>query len=293
MGAESADSALPCVSQRAIASFTEGVIIYDDPDKKTGTYSKEENPVSRSLSRALSILNLYDGRREDWGISEISRELDLPKSTVHGLITTLENNRYLEKNDKGKYRLGMKVYELGLAYQANAHLGTVAEPLIKSLIAKYKQSVHVAIYAGKTTVFVIGNKASTSHVVFPRVGAGISAYCTGVGKVLLAWQPENHIEEYLQHEDLQPYTKNTITDPQELREELQQIRECGYAVDREEAVMGICCIAAPIFGSSGQIIAALSVSGETDLILSEKLQECILDVKQAAQTIAIGMGYSG
>lgn len=249
--------------------------------------------MSRSLSRALSILNLYDGRRADWGISEISRELDLPKSTVHGLIATLENNRYLEKSDNGKYRLGMKVYELGLAFQASAHLGTVAEPLIKSLIAKYKQSVHVAIYAGKTAVFVIGSKAGNSHVIFPRVGTGISAYCTGVGKVLLAWQPENHIEEYLQHENLQPYTKNTITDPQVLREELRQIRERGYAVDREEAVMGICCIAAPIFGSSNQIIAALSVSGEAELILNENLQECIFDVKHAAQTIAVGMGYRG
>lgn len=249
--------------------------------------------MSRSLSRALAILNLYDGRREDWGISEISRELDLSKSTVHGLITTLETNRYLEKGDNGKYRLGIKAYELGLAYQASANLGTVADPLIKSLVAKYKQSVHVAIYAGKTAVFITGNKASTSHVIFPRVGAGISAYCTGVGKVLLAWQPENHIEEYLQHEDLQPYTKNTITDPQKLKEEFQHIREYGYAVDREEAVMGICCIAAPIFGSSNQIIAALSVSGEVDLISNQNLQECINDVKQAAQTIAIGMGYRG
>lgn len=248
--------------------------------------------MSRSLTRALSILNLYDGRKEDWGISEISRELDLPKSTVHGLVTTLESNRYLEKNDNGKYRLGMKVYELGMAYQASAHLGSVAEPLVKSLAAKYAQSVHIAIYAGRMAVFVIGNKAGTSHVIFPRVGAGISAYCTGVGKVLLAWQSAAHIEEYLNFEELQPYTKNTITDPQQLREELQQIRARGYAVDHEEVVMGISCIAAPIFGSFNQIIAALSVSGEADMI-NEKMQECIIDVQQAARAIAIGMGYRG
>jgi DNA-binding IclR family transcriptional regulator len=247
--------------------------------------------VSRSLSRALSILNLYDGRRADWGISEISRELDLSKSTVHGLISTLESNRYLEKSDNGKYRLGMKVYELGLAYQANAHLGTVAEPLIKALTAKYKQSVHVAIYAGKTAVFVISSNAGNSHVIFPRIGTGMSAYCTGVGKVLLAWQPENHIEEYLQYENLLPYTNNTITDPQKLREELKQVKKRGFAVDREEAVMGICCIAAPIFGSANEIIAALSVSGEVKLILDDKFEDCILDVKHAAQTISIGMGY--
>ena len=249
--------------------------------------------MSRSLSRALSILELYNGRKGEWGISDISRELDLPKSTVHSLVTTLEKNRYLEKTENSRYRLGMKIYELGMTYQASARLGSVAEPHVKSLAAKYKQSVHIAIYAGRMAVFVIGNKAGTSHVIFPRVGAGIAAHCTGVGKVLLAWQSAAHIEEYFQFEELQPYTKNTITEPQQLREELQQIRKCGYAVDREETVIGIGCVAAPIFGSSNQVIAALSVSGEADLILNKKLQECITDVCYAAKAIAIGMGYRG
>lgn len=249
--------------------------------------------MSRSLSRALSILDLYDERKEEWGVSEISRELDLPKSTVHGLVTTLESNRYLEKTENFKYRLGIKVYELGMTYQANARLGSVAEPHVKSLADKYQQSVHIAIYAGRMAVFVIGNKAGTSHVIFPRVGASIAAYCTGVGKVLLAWQSMAHIEEYLQFEKLQPYTKNTISNPQQFREELQRIRECGYAVDREETVMGIGCIAAPIFGSSNQVIAALSVSGEANLILNNKLQECIIDVCHATKAITIAMGYRG
>ena len=249
--------------------------------------------MSRSLSRALAILELYNGRQGEWGISEISRELDLPKSTVHGLVITLANNHYLEKTESGKYRLGMKVYELGLTYQASARLGSVAEPHVKDLATKYQQAVHIAIYAGRMAVFVIGNKAGTSHVIFPRVGAGIAAYCTGVGKVLLAWQSAAHIEEYLQHEELQPYTKNTITDPLQLRKELQQVREYGYAVDREETVKGIGCIAAPIFGSSNQVIAALSVSGEVNLVLRKKLRECIIDVHHAAKTISIGMGYRG
>ena len=108
--------------------------------------------MSRSLSRALSILELYNGRKGEWGISDISRELDLPKSTVHSLVTTLEKNRYLEKTENSRYRLGMKIYELGMTYQASARLGSVAEPHVKSLAAKYKQSVHIAIYAGRMAV---------------------------------------------------------------------------------------------------------------------------------------------
>lgn len=247
--------------------------------------------MSRSLSRALSILELFDGQIEEWGISEISRELDLAKSTVHGLIKTLEEYHYVETTESGKYRLGIGVYKLGMAYQANARLGTVAEPAVKMLAEKYRQSVHIAIYAGRTVVFVMGNKAGTSHVIFPRIGAGISAYCTGVGKALLAWQSDAHIEEYLQLETLTPFTQNTITDPEKLKAELQQIKKCGYAVDCEETMVNVACIASPIFSFSGQVIAAISVSGNTELILKQRMEECIADVSQAAKTISVGMGY--
>lgn len=248
--------------------------------------------MSRSLSRALSILELFNSKKTEWGITEISNNLDLPKSTVHGLIKTLEKHRFLEITEHSKYRLGIKVYELGMTYQANAKLSTVAEPLVKTLAGKYQQSVHIAIYAGRLAVFVIGNKAGTSHVIFPRIGAGIASYCTGVGKALLAWQSESHIEEYLKSETLVPFTKNTIIDVNELNEELVAIRNQGYAIDNEETVMGIACVAAPIFGFSNHVIAAISVSGVAEEILKEEnLIKCILDVRSAAKAISIGMGY--
>lgn len=247
--------------------------------------------MSRSLARAISILNLFNSGKEAWGITEISQQLNLPKSTVHGLVKTLEEHGYVEITDSGKYRLGIRLYELGMSYQTSARLGNVAEPWIKMLAEKYKQSVHIAIYAGRMATFVIGNKAGTSNIIFPRIGAGIAAYCTAVGKALLAWQPKTHIEEYLQFETLVPYTKNTFSSPEKLREELRATRERGYAVDSEETIMGIGCVAAPIFGAANQIIAAISVSGNAEMILGKRLEECIIDVKQAAYSIAHGMGY--
>lgn len=248
--------------------------------------------MSRSLSRALSILELYNSKKAEWGITEISQELDLSKSTIHGLVKTLEAHRFLEITENSKYRLGIKVYELGLSYQANAKLSTVAAPWVKMLAEKYQQSVHIAIYAGRMAVFVIGNKSGTSHVIFPRIGAGIAAYCTGVGKVLLAYQEPDHIEDYLKTETLVPFTTNTITDVDQLREELQWIKNQGYAFDREETVTGIACIAAPIFGFSDHIIGAISVSGAADIINEEKGRlACIQDVSNAAKNISIGMGY--
>ncbi len=246
--------------------------------------------MSRSLNRAISILNLFNNQKETWGITEISRELDLPKSTVHGLVKTFESHHYLEMTEGGKYRLGIRVYELGMTYQTSARLETVSEPQIRQLINKYRQSVHVAIYAGRMAVFVIANKAGSSNIIVPRIGAGIAAYCTGVGKAMLAWQSPSHIDEYLQSEPLTPYTAHTITSPEILREELQKIRDNGYAVDQEEALLGVGCVAAPIFGSSGQVIAAISISGTPETINS-RLAECIEDVKLAGRAIGIGMGY--
>lgn len=247
--------------------------------------------MSRSLTRAISILNLFNSRKEEWGITEISQQLGLPKSTVHGLIKTLEEHHFVELTASSKYRLGFRLYELGMNYQTSARLDSVAEPQIKILAGKYEQSVHIAIYAGRMATFLLGNKAGTSNILFPRIGAGIAAYCTGVGKVLLAWQSEAHIEEYLQSETLVTYTGNTITDPQKLREELDKTRERGYALDNEEIVIGIGCVAAPVFAFSNQVIAAISISGNADLILRQRRDECIADVKQAARSIAYGMGY--
>lgn len=247
--------------------------------------------MSRSLTRAIAILNLFNSRKEVWGITEISQQLDLPKSTVHGLIKTLEEHQYVEVTESGKYRLGIRLYELGMNYQTSARLGSVAEPQIKILAAKYEQSVHIAIYAGRMATFVIGNKAGTSNIIFPRIGAGIAAYCTSVGKALLAWQSEAHIGEYLQTETLMPYTRNTITDTEALKAELHKTRERGYAIDNEETVMGLGCVAAPIFASSNQVIAAISISGNADLVLRQRFEECLTDVKLAARTIAYGMGY--
>lgn len=250
--------------------------------------------MSRSVERALSILSLFDCHKTEWGISEISRELDLSKSTVHSLVKALEKVDFLQMADNGKYGLGIKVYELGRTYSGNIRLNTAAEPMIKWLGKKYNESVNLAIYAGNKAVFIINNQAGTEESVFPRAGAEVFAYCTAVGKVLLAFQAEEDIEKYLKNEPMISLTTNTITDPKDLRSELKTVRQQRFAVDREEALPGIACVAAPIFSVSRQVIAAISVSGNAEKILHDQVfSSCCRDVVQAAQTISELMGYMG
>lgn len=126
----------------------------------------------------------------------------------------------------------------------------------------------------------------------PRVGAGIPAYCTGVGKVLLAWQSPQVIEEFLQKEPLMPITRNTITDIDQFRQELTTIRQQGFAVDRGEALIETGCVAAPIWGADGEIVAAISISGPIqDIINEDTFAACRADVLHAAQTVSAVLGY--
>jgi DNA-binding IclR family transcriptional regulator len=211
---------------------------------------------------------------------------------VHGLVKVLERHNYLQITKTGRYRLGIAAYELGRSYTGNAKLATLAEPMVRYLNQKYAQSVHMAIYTGRRAVFILDSRADTGHSIFPRVGVDIMAYCTAVGKALLAWQSPEHRELYLKTEKLLPYTQNTICNPDDLRRELDTIREQGFAVDREEILAGTACIAAPIFGYSGQVIAAISLSGPPEVILKESnIAPFSQDVMQAARRISETMGY--
>lgn len=245
--------------------------------------------MSRSLDRALSIIELFNIRPE-WGITEIAAELDLAKSTIHGLVKTLEGRDYLQPTVSGKYRLGLKAFELGRAYAANIELSTAAAPMVKWLAEKYGQTIHIAVYAGHMAVFIISNEPETGRVLYARAGTSLSAYCTASGKMLLAWQPRIHIYEYLEEEELLPLTSNTITSRSELLAELEDIRNQGYALDREELMSGIACVAAPIFGPRHRILATISVTGNADLMLGAKKEECIKDVIEAARIISMIMG---
>lgn len=248
--------------------------------------------MSRSVQRALAILSLYSREKQEWGITEISQETQLPKSTVHGLVKTLENENFLYQGENGKYRLGVKVFELGMAYSGNVRLTTAAEPVVRQLVERYKQTVHVAIYAGRMAILVVSTRAGGTGVMSPRVGAGIPAYCTGVGKVLLAWQSPQVVEEFLENEPLMPITRNTITDIDQFKHELATIRQQGFAVDRGEALIETGCVAAPIFGADGEIVAAISISGPIDEVVnSNNFEACRADVIHAAQTVSAVLGY--
>lgn len=244
-----------------------------------------------SVDRALAILCQYSQRVRELGVTELGQILGLPKSTVHGLVKTLEARGFLVRNaENGKYRLGLKVYELGMAYSTGMELQTAARPVAQALSAKYGKSVHVAIFAGGMAVFIMKAEHQDSIMALPRTGLSFPAHATAAGKVLLAHLPEAELEKYLA-EDLYPLTRRTITDRKLLAGELEKVRTQGYAVDNEETFSGIGCVAAPIRDQSGQVVAAVSLSGLVAEVLGVSHPDMVRDLIESARHISRVLGF--
>lgn len=244
----------------------------------------------QSVDRALSVLCQFNAQVRYLGITELSQLLDLPKSTVHGLVKTLESRGFLTQNpENGKYQLGVKVYELGMVYGNAVELQSAAKTAANHLASRYEEAVHLAIYVGGLAVYIMKTEFKGKLVAFPRVGASIPAYATAVGKVLLAALPDSDIEKY-REEELFPFTSNTITNRDSLRAELAKVREQGFAVDNEETLKGIACVGAPVFDRQERVVAALSISGPVEKILGESHPQLVMDVILAAREISRNLG---
>jgi DNA-binding IclR family transcriptional regulator len=260
----------------------------------SGVEKREASVFIQSVDRALSILECFTLDHQERGVTEISRNLSLNKSTVYGLLATLERRNYVEKNpENGKYRLGLKLLDLGTIKRESLELVTVATPFLQDIVDRFQETVHLAIYDAGEVVYV-DKKMSRNALMHINsyVGKRNPVYCTGVGKCLLAYQPTEEIERIIA-KGFQPYTPNTITDPALLREELDQIRQEGYAFDKEEFERGLACVAIPVRNHRGQVVASVSLSAPTIRIGQDRLPGLVKPMKDAALSISRNLGFKG
>ncbi len=251
-----------------------------------------------AVDRALDILNLLYREGEEIGISEISRELDIPKSTVHRTLTTLEGKQFVHKNVRtDKYWLGMKIYAMGEMVKEKISIIDIIRPHAEKLYEEVKEVVNVSILDSvpdemfKSTV--IFKKTGTSHVVSvnPRVGSSADAHTSSVGKCLMAFNESIDLEEYRDKIKLEKYTENTIDNWDDLQKELEKVRKEGYALDNEEREIGLFCIGAPILDRNNNAIAAISISGLTDRMKRLDLDETIEKLKDTARAISLDLKH--
>lgn len=216
-----------------------------------------------AVTRALDVLELFLDREGTLSAPEITRALQLPRTTVHELVTTLTARSYLEQppDRPGRYRLGVRGYQLGSRYAEQLDLAAEGQRVARGVADTCDETVHVAVLDGPDVIYIA--KVDSTHAVRMVSAAGrrLPAHCTSVGKMLLASLPPEELEAVLSRpEPLAAMTPDSITSPERLREELSAVRERGVAVERQESNPDVSCVAAPVRDSGGQVVAALSIS---------------------------------
>ncbi|MDO5688771.1 MAG: IclR family transcriptional regulator [Tissierellia bacterium] len=246
----------------------------------------------QSIERAIRILNCFSEKRRELGLTELSLMLDLNKSTLHGIVSTLKEHGFMDQDpETQKYRLGLKLAELGNIVQQSMDIVRISKPYIDHVSEILEETVHIAVLDGKEVIYLEKKESYQSMRIMTNIGARNVAYTTGVGKVILAYLEPEELENHLP-ETLISLTPHTISNRDALITELQRIREQGYGMDNEENVLGLTCVAAPIFDKGRVIRYGLSVSGPSVRMTPEKVDESIRLVKEAASKITDILNFS-
>jgi IclR family transcriptional regulator, KDG regulon repressor len=244
-----------------------------------------------SVANAMRLMKAFSDDDFEIGVSDLAKRLGLAKSTVHRLASTLVRERILERSPRdGKYRLGLVLFELGALVRRKMDVSAEARPQLKALMEKTGETVHLAVLDDYSVLYV--NRIESRRAIRMGFGLGVRAplHCTALGKALLAYQPEEFIEETIAR-GLPRRTAGTITSPHAFRQELAGIRARGYAVEDEEIEAGLRSIATVVRNDAGDVIAAIGIAGPAHRMARKVLLSYARDLMAATDAVSRRLGY--
>jgi len=243
----------------------------------------EDRYAVEAVVTALDLLEAFRGS-EELTLTELSERVGISKSRAFRLLHSLALRGYVERSADGtRYTLGVKLIERAACVRKD--LRQLALPFMQQLHARFNETVNLAILEQGEILYIEMLESSRPFRMAAAVGSRSPWHSTALGKAIVAHLPEEELTSFLQAERLAKLTERTITDREELRRELERVRRRGYAVDEGETEPGAACIGAPIFGQNGRPVAALSLSGPAERILTGRREI-------AAALIAAGQGIS-
>lgn len=254
---------------------------------------EKERYSANSLVRGLEILKLFNEDRPTLSLVEISKELDVSRTVPFRLLYTLQTLGYLHQDESTKrYNLTPKVLELGFAYLSTLKLPEIAQPYLETLRNETGASCHLSILDGHEVVYVGSAPVRGVSAINVNIGLRLPAHATANGKLLLAYQPEEKLNQMLYGSQLKPYTERTQTDLVDFQQELKSIHQQGYSITRGEFHHGIQSVAAPIFDRSGNVMAAINVVATDTTFHDEFIEKVALPKAiDTAETLSGFMGY--
>jgi DNA-binding IclR family transcriptional regulator len=257
-------------------------------------HADKKTDIIQSVDRALGILEVLELSSTPLGVTEISNRMNLHKSTAFGLLLTLERRGFVSQStETGKYRLGLKLLELGEKVVSRIDLISMTHPFLTDLVERYKETVHLVIKNENEVVYIDKVDGPRAIGMYSKIGKRVPMHCTGVGKCLLAFMPQAEQEAFLKNMKFEKFTEHTLTNRDDLRKQLEQIRLQGYSVDDEEIENDLRCIAAPVYKHTGDVVAAISISGPSTRMTHEKIKELVDPLRACALSISKMMGYTG
>ena len=216
-----------------------------------------------TVGKALDVLELVAGFGRPVRFGELQSRSDLPKATLYRLVQTLTGQGMLTLDpETARYAMGRRLVRLAHAAWSQASLAPVARPHVERLAAEAGRTVHLAELDGGHVLYLDKRAPAAAPDMYSAAGRIGPAYCTGVGKAMLAHLPEPDLSEAIAEQSFKRHTPRTLPDEAALRAELERVRRRGHAFDAEEHEPGIVCVAMPILSSGGRVLGALSVTGD-------------------------------
>jgi IclR family acetate operon transcriptional repressor len=263
------------------------------PKKRASRPRSRKAYSSRLLDRSILLLKILATGSGEKRLSDFA-DAGLHKSTAFRLLEALRRHSLVAVDEAtGRYRLGLGLFELGIAAVSRLDVGQCSPPFLESLAAQTGESASLGIFEDPEVVHILRVESSHPLRLPSLAGRRSPAYCTGIGKAILAHLEPERVDAYLSRVTLHPRTPRTITDPEGLKQDLRRIRARGWSFDDEEIFPGLRCVAAPIFGLDGRAVAGISVAGPVTRMPKDSLSRFSSQVVAAALEISRRLGFQG
>jgi IclR family transcriptional regulator, pca regulon regulatory protein len=241
-----------------------------------------------SLARGLIVIQAFTQQSPQMTISQLSVKTGLSRAAVRRCLYTLTKLGFAGAEDGSRYSLRPRMLTLSHTYTTSNTLATAAQPILERMSAALRESFSVATLDGEDIVYVARTQVNRVMAVDLHIGSRLPAYCTSMGRVLLAYLPTEQLEQYLAKAVLTPHTTRTITTVEKLRLALRNVRRNGYALVDQEYEVGLRSLAVPIYASSGRVVATLNLSGNAPRISVLEMQSRYLShLRNAANELSV------
>lgn len=262
----------------------------EDAAPHTATPATDERPAPsdsyvQSFARGLSVIRAFSANAPRLTLTEVAARTGLDRAGARRILLTLQSLGYVLQEGR-HFRLTARILDLGYAYLSTTPLWNVAEPIMEQLVGEAHESCSISVLEGTEVVYILRVPTSKIMTINLSIGTRLPAWCTSMGRVLLAGLEEERLDAVLAASDLTPRTRQSVSQPKALKKAIAQVKAQGHAMVDQELEVGLCSIAVPLTDRAGNVIAAMNLSGSVSRVSPAQMQRKLLPLlKQAATRI--------